>query len=279
LLGNKRAVTGLEPPAAWLVRCTAWLAPGLTILLVLGGAAYWCIRDLPYFHIAAVRVYGTERVPQQDLVQLAQLQRGISLWRIDLDGVRARIMQHPWVRDALVRRLYPNALEVIVYERRPAAILDSGQSYVIDSAGYVLDKLRAKEGAGLPRLVVAHSRGLTPGTQVQDPAVVAGLQVLNQVRESPFFRQAAITYIEVLSPERFVLHTPRGKLVIGANMAAAAAKLEFFPVLDEVLRTSAQHFEYIDLSMANQIVVKTSARTTYSADRLQKRGGGSGQTQ
>jgi len=279
LSGNKTAIKGLEYQAGWLLRLAAWVAPGLMILVVLGGVAYWFVRDLPYFHIAAVRVYGAERVLQQDLVQLAQIQRGVSLLRLDVDRVRTRVMQHPWVRDALVHRLYPNALEVIVYERRPSAILESSNSYLIDGAGYVLGKLEAKEGAGLPRLVMARNHGLTPGEQVQDAGVVAALRLLDQVQESPFFRQAAITHIEVLSPERFVIHTRRGKLVVGANMTAVAAKLEFFPALEEVLRTRAQRFEYIDLSLGNQIVLKMSARTTHNAGRLQRRGGGSEQAQ
>jgi cell division protein FtsQ len=279
LSGNKKAIKGFESPASWLIRLAAWLVPGLLILLVLGGGAYWFVRDLPYFHIAAVRVYGTERVLQQDLVQLAQIRSGVSLLRIDVDKVRTRVMQHPWIRDALVHRLYPNELEMIVYERRPSAILESGHSYLIDGAGYVLGKLGAKEGAGLSRLVTARSRALTPGKQVEDAGVMAGLRLLDQAQESPFFRQAVITHIEVLSPERFVIHTRRGKLVVGANMTAVAAKLEFFPALEEVLRTSTQRVEYVDLSVGNQIVVKTSARTTHNAGRLQRRGGGSGQAQ
>jgi cell division septal protein FtsQ len=279
LSGNKKAIKGVNSRVSWLVRAAAWVAPGLTILAVLGGIAYWFGRDLPYFHIATVRVYGTDRVVQRDLVQLAQIQRGVSLLRIDVDEVRTRIMQHPWIRDALVHRLYPNELEVIVYERRPSAILESGNSYVVDGAGYVLGKLGSKEGAGLPRLVMPRSLDLTPGQPIQEPGVVAGLQLLDQAREIPFFRQAAITHVEVLSPERFVIHTRRGKLVVGANIMAAAVKLELFPALDHVLRTSAPGFEYVDLSMGNQIVVKTSARTTHNAGRLQRRGGGSGQAQ
>ena len=67
----------------------------------------------------AVRVYGAERVAQAELIQLAQITRGTSLLRINVERVRRQIMQHPWIRDALVRRVYPNELEVIVYERRP----------------------------------------------------------------------------------------------------------------------------------------------------------------
>jgi hypothetical protein len=68
-----------------------------------------------------------------------------------------------------------------------------------------------------------------------------------------------------------------GKLIIGANLAAVEEKLAVFPALEEVLRSGRQRIDAIDLSFANQIVVKTAMRTSSGIGRLQKRGSGSGQ--
>jgi cell division protein FtsQ len=254
-----------------------WMAPGLIALAILGGILIWYCRDHPYFHVAAIRVYGAERVSQQELVQLAGIQPGMSLWRIDVDQVRRRLLQHPWIRDALVRRLYPNEVEVIVYERKPSAILEGGSGYVIDGAGYVLRPVGSKDWSGLPRLVTRLSGALTPGEQLRDPAVVAGLQMLDQAQDSPFFRNTVIVNIEMTNPERFVIQTHRGKLVVGSNIAAVEDTLTLLPTIDAVMRTSARRVEHIDVSRANQIVVKTNGRMTHGAGRLQKRGTGSGQ--
>ena len=35
---------------------------------------------------------------------MAQIARGMSLLRINVERVRTRLLQHPWIRDALVRR-------------------------------------------------------------------------------------------------------------------------------------------------------------------------------
>jgi len=253
------------------------MAPGLIALAILGGILVWYFRDHPYFHVAAVRIYGAERVSRQELVQLARIQPGVSLWRINVEQIRRRLLQHPWIREALVRRLYPNELEVIVYERKPSAILESGSGYLIDGAGYVLRAAGNQDWSGLPRLLVKHSGVLTPGEQLRDPAVVAGLQMLDRAQDSPFFRNTVIVNIEMTNPERFVIQTHRGKLVVGSNIAAVEDKLTLLPTIDAVMRTSARRVEHIDVSRANQIVVKTSGRMTYGAGRLQKRGTGSGQ--
>jgi len=82
-----------------------------------------------------------------------------------------------------------------------------------------------------------------------------------------------------MNTRRFLVRTRLGKFVVGTSLTDIEAKLEYFPSIDEALRTSMQRAEYIDVSVENQIVVKTSARTIQGAGRLQKRGGGSGQAQ
>jgi cell division protein FtsQ len=279
LWASKRAIAEATAHSPWPVRLITWLAPGLVLVMLLAGGLFWFIRDHSAFHVVAVRIHGAEHVPQPELIQLAQITRGISLLRLNVERVRARIIQHPWIRDALVRRVYPNELEIIVYERRPYAILESGGGYLIDNEGYILRQATPAEAAGLPRLVtrLAHTPSL--GEQLTDSTVKAGLRLLDQAHDSPFFRNTVITSIDIMNAERFLIQTRRGKLIVGASLVGIDEKLEFFPAIDEVLRTSARRAEYVDVSIENQIIVKTSARTTQDAGRLQRRGGGSGQAQ
>jgi cell division protein FtsQ len=261
------------------MRLISWLAPGLVLAILLGGGLFWFIRDHAAFHVVAVRVYGAERVPHAELIQLAQITRGMSLLRINVERVRAQIMQHPWIREALVRRVYPNELEVIVYERRPTAILEHGNGYVIDGEGYLLSQATPAEAATLPRLVARLSHTPPLGERLTDPAIHAGLRLLHQAHDSRFFRDTAITQIDIINAERFLVRTPWGKLIVGDSLVGIDKKLELFPVLEEALRSRARRAEYVDLSAGNQIIVKTTARTTQGAGRLQKKGGSSGQVQ
>jgi cell division protein FtsQ len=241
--------------------------------------SFWVLRDHVYFHVTAVRVYGAAHVSQQELMDQAQIPPGVSLWRIDAQHIRDRLLHHPWIKDVLVRRLFPNALELIVYERKPTAILANQVEYVIDVDGYVLGQGGPRESSsGLPRLLLRGDQTWTPGQHVADPGIRAALRILGQTQEQPLFHNIGLVDIEIVNPERFLLHTHRGKLVVGANLASIEDKLAFLPALDEALRTKIQHIDAIDLSFANQIVVKTSTRTPQGTGRLQKRGDGSGQT-
>jgi cell division septal protein FtsQ len=279
LWGSKRVIPQVRPRIPWPMRLISWLAPGLVLAILLGGGLFWFIRDHAAFHVVAVRVYGAERVPHAELIQLAQITRGMSLLRINVERIRAQIMQHPWIREALVRRVYPNELEVIVYERRPTAILENGNGYLIDSEGYLLSQATPAEAATLPRLVARLSHPPSLGERLTDPAIHAGLRLLHQAHDSPFFRDAAITQIDIINAERFLVRTPRGKLIVGDSLVGIDKKLELFPVLEEALRSRARRAEYVDVSVGNQIIVKTTARTTQGAGRLQRKGGSSGQVQ
>jgi cell division protein FtsQ len=261
------------------MRLLCWLVPGVLVALCLGGAFLLFIRDHAAFQVVAVRVYGAEHVPQAELIQLAQIGHGTSLLRLNVEGVRRRIMQHPWIREALVRRVYPNELQIIVYERRPAALLDSGNGHLIDNQGYLLGQATPMEMVDLPRLTAKVSQPLTPGERLTDPAIQAGLRLLQQASDSPYFREAPIARIDAISPERFLVRTPRGKLIVGSDLVEVDHKLQMFPVLDEALHSKARRVEHVDVSIENQIIVKTTARTTQGGGRLQKRGGNSGQVQ
>ena len=135
------------------------------------------------------------------------------------------------------------------------------------------------EAANLPRLVARLSHPAALGERLTDPTIHAGLRLLHQAHDSPFFRNTVITQIDIMSADRFLVQTPRGKFIVGASLVGIDQKLDFFPVLDEALRSRARRAEYVDVSVENQIVVKTSARTTQGAGRLQRRGGDSGQAQ
>jgi cell division protein FtsQ len=279
LLGKNRATSKAKLKPSWPLRSITWFAPSLAVIGLFGGGLFWLIRDHSTFHVVAVRVYGAERVPQPELIQLAQISRGMSLLRINVERVRMRLLQHPWIRDALVRRAYPNEVEIIVYERHPYAVIESGGGYIIDNVGYVLSQATPADTSRFPRLIVHLSELPVLGKQLTAATVEAGLRLLGYAHDSPFFRDTVITQIDIMNSERFVIHTPRGKFIVGSSFVDSEAKLAFFPTIDEALRSNGRRVEYVDVSLENQIVVKTAARTTQAAGRLQRRGGSSGQAQ
>ena len=71
--------------------------------------------------------------------------RVVSLPFLDAAAARERLLNVPLVKDATVRKLYPNALSITVVERDPFALWQhDGEVYVVSVDGTVIDRLQRR---------------------------------------------------------------------------------------------------------------------------------------
>jgi hypothetical protein len=127
--GNRR-----RERLGWGARAVVWL-----FAVAIGAVAGWWGRGVaieavsgPDARIAGVAVTGNERVQASELVRTAGLSAGIPLATIDIEGVRAALLAHPWIRSARVTTLPPDHVIVAIEERVPVAIavLEDGERFV-----------------------------------------------------------------------------------------------------------------------------------------------------
>ncbi|OGT53094.1 MAG: hypothetical protein A3E84_02395 [Gammaproteobacteria bacterium RIFCSPHIGHO2_12_FULL_42_13] len=94
----------------------------LLVILLFGGIFFFNQNSISdYFPIAVVRIYGIEHLQSQELQQVLTplVQRGF--FTVDVDLIRERLLQEPWVSDVFVRRVWPARVDITLIERRPAA--------------------------------------------------------------------------------------------------------------------------------------------------------------
>jgi len=75
----------------------------------------------PWFQFCDVRevvVSGNQNATAADLVSLSQLHCGQTIFSVPATLVRRRLEQHPWVKQASVRRVFPHTIQLVVEERR-----------------------------------------------------------------------------------------------------------------------------------------------------------------
>lgn len=80
---------------------------------------------------------------------------GVPLWKVPVDEAASRIKNDPWVDAVDVTRSYPNTLEVSVRERRPFAIVGSGEGLFryVDDASNIIDRAPVTSTAQYPLLI------------------------------------------------------------------------------------------------------------------------------
>jgi len=82
----------------------------LIALAVLGWVIARSILASPYFEIKAIRIEGTNRLPQEKLLKWANIPSGQSIFQVNLRRIAKRISSSPLVKRAEVKRILPSTV-------------------------------------------------------------------------------------------------------------------------------------------------------------------------
>ena len=140
--------------------------------VVLAAAALALARS-PLFRVREVRVEGLTHGSPARIVRLAALSERDSTLGLDVDAVRARIEQDPWVERAEIDIDLPSTVTVRITERAPVATVNLGSGpLLVDAGGAIIAPGAAR---GLPEIVLPPSRiGRVPEGTSTVPGVSLG---------------------------------------------------------------------------------------------------------
>ncbi len=145
----------------------------LTLLVLAGAAGYGAIRGGQFdafaarhggvgdvaaralgFGVDVVTVSGAAHMTEARILAIAGISDKDSLPFFDVAAARARLEADPLVKQASVRKLYPNQIVVDIVERTPYAVWQKdGQLKAIAADGAPIDDVRDGRYAGLPFVV------------------------------------------------------------------------------------------------------------------------------
>jgi len=119
-----------------------WGNLGLIILLLIGA---WMVFYSPYFRIREVIIEGNSLVPSSDISKNISL--GQNVIRFNVSSARERIIaSNPIIADVAIYRGIPNALKIVVLERKPQVVwLSGGNYYLVDESGIVDKQITAAD--------------------------------------------------------------------------------------------------------------------------------------
>ena len=162
---TKRIASKLPVEEAQANKLAAW-AFGLFVLVIagvalvaldvpakLGEAAGEAVGDAG-FRVKSVDIQGLKQMDPRPVYDIALDQKTTAMPLVDVSGIRERLLQFGWVKDARVSRRFPDTLVIDIVERTPAALWqnDEGLS-LIDAEGVVLDRVPVSRMPDLPLLV------------------------------------------------------------------------------------------------------------------------------
>lgn len=94
----------------------------------------------PIFSIENISIKNNEKLSQEEIISLSQIEKGTNLFKIRNAEIKNNIKENAYVDEVKVNRILPNTIEITVTERQVAYLLEYGSSYAyIDEQGYILE--------------------------------------------------------------------------------------------------------------------------------------------
>jgi cell division protein FtsQ len=110
--------------------------------LLLTWSALVAVSRLSVFDLREVKVNGAQHVTREQVDLVVHQHLTGNFFSANLDAARAAFTKLPWVRDASVRRHWPDALEVTLEEHKPLARW--GDAALLNSYGEVFQAATAQ---------------------------------------------------------------------------------------------------------------------------------------
>jgi len=235
------------------------LAVAVVVVALPSGLVLW-VLTAPLFRLRTVEVGGPSRRVASAWVRqvLAPLQ-GRNLVRLSLADATARLQSNPWIEKVEIQKELPAGLRVKLAERRPVALLLSGQNLAYaDDAGRPIAPL-ATPG----ELEEARKSGLLVVSFARDPhptgvGVAAALKVAAELGRVQPDWAAKLAQIEVLGEEDFRLHTDALPFPLLVTAGQVGPKVQRLVELLPELTQRYTRIEAVDLRFSRRIVVQPS---------------------
>jgi len=161
-----QTISPAQPADVRAMNATAILLALVAAATLLGAAAVWAMRQ-PVFSIRGVRIDGdVTRNSAPTLRANTRASLNGNFFTLDLGAARQAFEDVPWVRKALINRLWPNRLVVRLEEHRAAALWGRDADLLVNSHGEVfaanlgdvedenLPTLQGPDGSAAPMLAL-----------------------------------------------------------------------------------------------------------------------------
>lgn len=113
------------------------------------------VETLTLFQIKKIAIHGCHETRRTDIKDIAGIDYKTSMVTISAKDLRKRLLEHDWISDAHIEKVWPNHLIITVYEHTPAALLvktsgpESGIFYV-NSSGEVIAPIEPGDDLDFP---------------------------------------------------------------------------------------------------------------------------------
>jgi cell division protein FtsQ len=210
------------------------------------------VLENQYFSVREIQVRGADKVSGNEIVTIAGLRQGMSIWKVKLDQIEKKIAKHPWVRRVLVRREFPGRIIIDVDERTPKAIVAVRKLYYVDSDGAVFKEVAPGEDVKFPLLTGLRAEDV----MAADPAVRRRIRDAMRLAELMAQRSHSLSEIHFDALDRLVVYTTSYPVALHMGWGDWDEKLDRMERLLTLWKGHEERLASLDMSFRNQVVAR-----------------------
>ena len=210
------------------------------------------VTDNEYFSVREIQVRGGDKVSGNEIVGIAGLQQGMSIWKVDLAAIEKKVAKHPWVRRALVRREFPGRVIIDVEERVPRAIVAMRKLYYVDSDGVVFKEVGPGENVKYPLLTGLRAEELT----TSNVSMRNRIQDAIRLGELMAQRSHSLSEIHFDAPDRLVVYTTDFPIALRMGWGDWEEKMIRLDRLMSLWKGNEERLGSLDVSYRDQVVAR-----------------------
>jgi cell division protein FtsQ len=242
------------------------------LLLILG---YDWMTQTERLAIRSISVSGCHRLTAGAVKSQAGLTSARNILAVNLTATRKRLLAHPWIAEAQVRRDIPDRLEIHIREHGGLAVLNLGRRFLLSDKGQVFTEVKPGEFPDLP--VVSGLTYNDLGVSATAPApVLRAVMTLLQPRPREA-RQAMVQRIREIHADAALGLTvflddgrlPSGYRTVMLGFGDFEAKYATLQKIDAYVAQNPQFtgIQSIDVKNLNRIIVQPMATGAADSDR------------
>lgn len=200
-------------------------------------------KNSHYFPIKKVRVYGVNHLNNTEVQQELTPLVNRNFFNINVDNIRNHLLQMPWVSDLNVRRVWPDEVEITIFEK--GALARWNDTHLLSEDGEVFSPSLASYPHNLPKFIGPD------GMQMEM------IKYFNEINRLLMPLHAKISYLELTPYSTWKLALDNGITLQIGHKDILLRLSQFVRVYPKIVRNHLGiDVDYVDLRYPNGMAVR-----------------------
>ena len=210
-------------------------------------------KKLSFFQFKKIVMNETPHITQTELQSSLNVPFGKNIFDLDLADIKKQLKKHPWLLDANITRIFPDRVNIEVFEKKPVAILSLGGLFFLDEDGRRIARIGSADDVDFPVL-----SGFSESQVEEIKPVLTAFDIIRLYKKNEFLQTWPLSEVHWQNQNGFAIFTKNPTFEIRLGQTGFSKKISR---LERVLKDLFQKNQLpylVDLNFSKKVVVKLS---------------------